>query len=277
MPPAALVAGSNEGRRRTSVTSLCEDLDHAGGRLGTVQRRRGGALDDLDPLDVRGVDGIQGAGDVVTAPAGVSRGRHVLVERVAANTDAVDVDERLVAHGDRDVATQADLRSTARHARTLHHRHACDPGLQERIYVRQGFDHVGDFDPGDRVADLPTTGGACGARDDDLVEAQRLDPHGEVLRHGAAGGHVDLDILRTESETLDSERVTPDRDVQDDKATSRGRDGPEAGVDQIDLRGPDARTRSPLRYGPSNRSGLLGRAGLSHEGERHRDDYGCSS
>src|SRR5690606_6609174 len=47
---------------RTRGAALRDDLDHAGRRLGAVERRSRGPLDDLDALDVIGVDVVQGAG-----------------------------------------------------------------------------------------------------------------------------------------------------------------------------------------------------------------------
>src|SRR5690606_10374408 len=116
--------------RRAGRALLGEDLDHAAGRLGAVQRRGGRTLDDLDALDVRGVDVVEWRGDL---PRGRVRGRGAAVD-----PHAVHVHDRLVALRDAVVAAQPDRAARARPARVLAHLDARGGGGQVVLRVSRG-------------------------------------------------------------------------------------------------------------------------------------------
>ncbi len=105
--------------RRTGDAALGEDLDHAAGGLGAVQRGRGRSFYDLDPVDVGGIEVVERAGRVAGAGEAVADVRGVLGIPLAADPDAVDVDQRLVAERHADVAAQPYLGSRARPAAAL--------------------------------------------------------------------------------------------------------------------------------------------------------------
>ena len=77
--------------RRSLRPRFCKNLNHTGGRLGPVQRRGRGALQDLDPLDRIGIDVVQPRRRAAAA-------RSDVVTEAAATVDAytVDVHDRLV-------------------------------------------------------------------------------------------------------------------------------------------------------------------------------------
>ena len=100
---AGLVARGHEQLAVGEVgASLGEDLDHPVGRVGAVERGRGGALDDLHPLDVLG-------GDVGEAEPG---------------DGAVDDDEGILIPGDAGRAAEPDGRRRARLTAGLDQPHA---------------------------------------------------------------------------------------------------------------------------------------------------------
>jgi hypothetical protein len=97
-----------------------DDHDAVGG-LGAVDRRRRAALQDLDPLDVFGVEVRDAVGRVVLIPrvaARLGRGDRVgaVRDRVIADHHPVDHEERVGARVDRGDASEVDLDAAARRA-----------------------------------------------------------------------------------------------------------------------------------------------------------------
>src|SRR5262249_51575853 len=108
-----LATGEVEGPAALSGRSrLCEYLNDAAGRFGSVQRRRRGALDDLDALDVVGLDVVDGE----CALPRVRRER----TGVAVDADAIDVHDRRVALRETVRAAQANRPPGARLAGVPH-------------------------------------------------------------------------------------------------------------------------------------------------------------
>src|SRR5690606_14263488 len=117
--------------RRADGATLRDDLDHAVRRLGPVERRGGRALDDLDALDVVGVDVVQTADIRAAALRGPA-------PRLAVHPDPVDVDDRLVPLRQTPDATDPDGRARADLPRPRHHHQPRDPLAEELVDVRRG-------------------------------------------------------------------------------------------------------------------------------------------
>ena len=192
---------------------LGEDLDHSGGGLGAVEGGGRGSLDDLDAVDVVGVDVVERAVGILGSV--LARGR------LALGTHPVDVDEGLVAERDAHVAAQADVRAGTGVPRAELDARAGDARLKQLADVVHRLGDFGEVDLLDRVADLATAGLARGPGDDDLVEVDdffvQLEVHAGRLVVG--DGH----LLRRAgvADQLDAKRVGACRDV-DDQVASRG-------------------------------------------------------
>ena len=161
--------------------ALGEDLDDAVGRVGTVERGRRGALDDLDPLDV------------FTGDVGQGRGTVARVEP-AANDDAVDDDERILPAADAGGAAQLDVRGRTRLTGGTGDPDAGHLALQ-RLQGR-GARHLLQLllvHLADREGQLLGGRGFRNAGHDQLVEAERVGIEREVLFLRA---QVDLDLPR---------------------------------------------------------------------------------
>ena len=95
-------------RRLSDRALLGDDLDHAVRRFGSVERRRGRTLHDLDALDVVGIEVV---------PARRRRGAEALVLHAGrlrvVDAYAVDVDERLIREREARDAANADRRAGA--------------------------------------------------------------------------------------------------------------------------------------------------------------------
>ena len=239
----------------TGLATLGKDLDHTGRRFGAVQRRRGGALDHLDAVDVRGIDVVERAVRGVVAVARVARGKGVLGEAVALDAHAVHVDERLVALGSRHVAAQADGRAAAHAAAVAGNREASRLALEQIVHAGWNFGERGDVDLRDRVAHLATARRAGRAGDDDLVEAERLalqrdrELRGLVVRDGHRAR------IALESDHAHLNGIRPGRNV-----------GEGEGADIVAL--PTARAELHLRVGDGGTS-ALGDDSAAEDAGRH--------
>ena len=97
---------------RPTRALLRDDLNHAVRGFGSIDRRGGRTLDDLDALDVIRADVVQTSGDrraLTAKPAGAPAGP--VLGRVV-DADAIDVDERTVL--ETDAAPPADLNRRTR-------------------------------------------------------------------------------------------------------------------------------------------------------------------
>src|SRR5690349_15985464 len=103
-------------RLLTALTLLRDDLNDAGRCVRTVKRRGGRPSDDLDRLDIVGVDEVQ-RGRALPGERTRARARGCeVVERVGIHPDAVDVDHGPV-RCEGAVAADHDVRRSAWSAR----------------------------------------------------------------------------------------------------------------------------------------------------------------
>src|SRR5690606_6814024 len=126
IPPLGALLHREVEARCSGRAPLRDDLDHPVRGLGAVQRGGRGALDDLDALDVVGIDVV---------PAGDGAGAECLADRAGrlrvVDADAVHVDERLVRKREASRAADADTAAAAKHTRSL------DDGDARRAAVQQ--------------------------------------------------------------------------------------------------------------------------------------------
>ena len=95
-------------RGRTLSALLREDLDHAARGFGAVECGSCRALDDLDPLDVTGVDLVEWTDRDVATPAAATVGRVRVRKRPAPDAHAVHVDHRVIVERRAVNATEPD-------------------------------------------------------------------------------------------------------------------------------------------------------------------------
>ena len=162
-----------------------EDLNHAGRRLSTVQRRGGGALQDLDPLDRLGVDVVDPRGIPAAAGADI-----VPPPAAAIHPHAVHVDDRFGRLREAGGAADADPRPLARQPAGGQNG---DAGLAGRELLgdvlNRGVDEVARVDRRDRVGHLASLGFGASAGHHDSVETDRRRGQLEVHDRDLAGRH----------------------------------------------------------------------------------------
>ncbi len=162
-----------------------EDLNHAGGRFGPVQRCRGGALQDLDALDGLGVDVVDPGR--IPATAGADK-----VPPAAATIDphSIHIDDRFGRLREAGGAADADARAFARQPARGQDR---DAGLARRELLGDvldgGVDEVARVDRRDGVGHLAALGFAAGAGHHHRVESDRRWGQLEVHDRNLAGHH----------------------------------------------------------------------------------------
>ena len=258
--------------RLTGVAGLGEDLDHARRRFGAVQGGGRGALDDLDALDVVGIDVVQRARDVIAAAEIRSRGGNVLRVPVAAKSHAIHIDERLIAHRDAHVAAESDHRARAGTRGAGHHRHAGRAPLKQLTYVLRRLRHLGHVDLGDRVAHFALARSTGCAGDDDGVELEDLLAQGEILGNGLAGDERERALDGTIAQHLGTNAVLPDRQIAEGVAAVVGRERAERRVDEPHLRSIDGLAVLTDHTPGNGGSGRLCADGgaADQEGRRHR-------
>ena len=257
--------GAPDGSRPGGAP-LGEDLDDARGGLRAVQRGGRGALDDLDALDVGRVDVVERAHGDVAAPSAPAIRRVRVRQRFAAHAHPVDVDERVAGETYTALAPQADDLRLADGAAPVDLQ-AGRLRLQEVGDQHRPVGNLGHVDLGDGVADLAPAGRAGRAGHDDLVQAERLFGHGEVLYHGFAGGDRDLRGHRPQTDALGANLVAARRHVKQHVASVLPGQGSDAAVGQEDLDLAEGRAGTLVRHLAGDASGLLGR-GREHRGEQ---------
>ena len=219
-----------------------EDLDDARRGLGAVQRARRGALDDLHVVDVGGANVVQRARLVVGAaePVRVVERRPVAAVPLAADTDAVDVDDRLVALGHAHGAAQPDLRALTRHTAGLHHAQARRTRLEQLIHVGRRILDLGKVDLRDAVADLAHARHPGRSGHDDRIELEharrelrvrggdRVGPHDQPQRPQLVADREDAEVVRAGGHVEQREpplRVGPRTEVRPDDRHLGARNG----------------------------------------------------
>src|SRR5204862_4611530 len=115
---------------------------------------------------------------------------------------AVDVDQRLIAHRDADVAAESNHRAAARAGRALRNGHARRATLEQLTDVALRLGELARIDLTDGVADFALTRGASRSGDNDFVECDHLLPEYEVLRDGSSRGDVHGILDRAMSDHL---------------------------------------------------------------------------
>ena len=155
---------------RADGTLLRDDLDHAGRSLRAVQRGGGGALDDLDALDLVGVDVTERA----RVTAGATGGR--AERRVVLHAHAVHVDEGLAAQRHRGHASDRDAGATTDLAVGTAEADTRRTGGHELLNARDRglLRHVRGGEALDGVTEGATLSLPDGTRDDDLLQLQGL-------------------------------------------------------------------------------------------------------
>ena len=194
--------------------ALREDLDHAGGGLGTVESRRRCALDHLHPIDVAGVDVREGAGLDLRGVERAASLRHVARIVVGGLAHPIHVDQRLIALTQRDVAAQANRRALPDRGPADVYGHARHARLQQRLNALRGLRHGGEVDLRDRVADLTPTRLTARPRHHDLLERERLLAQPKVHGRRPARGHVHGLRRGAVADALRPDIVRPGRDPQ---------------------------------------------------------------
>ena len=257
-PVAALADGQvDHGSAGRALAG--DDLDDAVGRLGPVQSRRGGALDDLDALDLFGVDVVQpgracaarGAGPVVGVdadPVDVDEGTRVRRSRAGSLGERPDP-------ADEDVAAGADVAASDLHADAGH------LAGQQLLEAGGGdlLDLGSDFERAHDVCNRPALLAPGRTGDDDLVEAEGFGREGEVLHHGLARGHGGLRAHGAHADALGAHLVDARRHVDEQVAPVLASEGAEPGTDEVDLHLAQRGARGRVGDLPGDVAGLLGR------------------
>ncbi len=222
-----------------------------------VDRGGGGILQDVDRLDLVGVDAGDG-GDILAAHAEL---RVVLLD----DRDAVDDVERLVAGVDRRWAAHAHGDAVAGVAGVLHHLNARRLTLERSIDACRGS--VRDLrcrDGRDRAADVLAARGAV-ADDDDLGQRASYGDEREVGRDGRTRADGHAYVAGREPDALRADRDGAGGDVADGVFAGVVRERSDLRADDGDLRaGHGASTRRRRvggQHGASDRSCLGLRVG----------------
>ena len=155
-------------------------MDDAVGCLRAIERRRGGALEHLDALDVVGIEIVEAvggrttreraAGDLVPDTLRVRPFR-----RARIDADAVDVHDWTLAQAEAGGPTNAEIARCPGAATDAHRAQTGDLRRQRLSDVGDGdlLLHLRHVDDAHRRADLPFLDGAASSGDHDLIELDR--------------------------------------------------------------------------------------------------------
>src|SRR5688572_5474229 len=169
--------------RGPRTTALGANHDDAVRRARSVDRGRGGVLQDVDRLDLVRADAGD-RGDVLATE------RH-LAEVLAQHGNAVDDPQRLIAGGDRRGATNAYGDTDTGIARVLDDLHARRLPLERRVNTGDdGILNLLASDRRDRAAQLTPNAGAVSGGDDLTQHARDRGEH-EVNVRRLVGAHRD--------------------------------------------------------------------------------------
>ena len=247
---------------RALLPALGEDLDDPVGRLGAVQRRRRGTLEDLDALDRGRVD--------VVDPARCRLRRTPATGAATVDTHAIKVDDGFVRLRKRRGSANADASAATGVPAAGEADDTCFAPLE---HVAEAGDRrilkVGDVHRGDRVAELLLLCGDARSRDHDLVKLDRGDREAEVNGRTLAGGDGHGLRSRPVTDQLGDDRVLPDRRVHEEVpagAVGQRTEGRALDVDLGRLQRPARR-----RVGDLSRdgAGLGGRRGCEGKAGQH--------
>ena len=163
--------------RLAGAAALRGDLDDAVRRRGAVQRDAGRSANDVDRLDVLGVDVVDARRRLAArGDVGAERVRRgdvdlIAIADVVVRPDAVDDQQRLVRQRQRVRATHADARPGAGRAIGLLHIESRSARVQHvREVARRRELTDGRRDRGNAAARLALTDLLTGGRDGHLIE-----------------------------------------------------------------------------------------------------------
>ena len=178
----ALVHGSGP-LRSACCSPLGEDLNHSARSLGPVERTGCGSLDDLDPVDVCGVDIEERRRGLIRLPWGVIG--------VPVDANPIHIEQGGVVPARGVVAPQADRRARSGLASVVkHHRPRRAPLQHIHHILDRGRLHRGAADLVDAGSDFPASGrtGRSGHHDPLEVDGPEAElefgGNGRVCRNG---------------------------------------------------------------------------------------------
>ena len=256
---------------------LGDDLDHAAGGFGPVERRRGRTLDDLEALDVLRVDGVQRARRLHRPVAGArDSGEGGL------DADTVHVDHRVEPRVQRARPTDPDLRSGPGFAAVLHEGQPRRTGRQQLRHVVDGghFRDLVRTDAGHRVPDGPLLRPARRPRHHQLFQVDGLLAQGEVGYRHLPRRYRHVHRLVPEADDLGLDRVGAYRHVQDQVLAAGVGQSAALGAQQADLGSGQRTLRRRVRDLAPDRPGGLGRQGhdTGHDkGQRRKQPHGSTT
>ena len=165
--------------RRPGFAALRDDLDDAVRCLRSIERRSGRTFDDLDALDVVGVEVVQSRDRAGAVAARWS---------VAVHPNAIDVNDRVGAERKARSAADENARAAARESARRRDDDARRARVEQLTDVAhgRGLHDVRDLHLRDGVADASLLGRAGGAGDDHRVQIDR-----ELLQRDANVGVAD--------------------------------------------------------------------------------------
>ena len=208
--PARALADAHGEARAAGAPLLRNDLNHAGRRLGAIQGRRGRPLDDLDALDVGGIDVVE-SGETGPDPAR----RYVVV-----HADAVDVEQWVPAELHAAPPPDQNPASAAGVPLTGADNHAGNAGVQEFAGGRDGcrLDERGGFDGPQGIPERPPAHASRCARHHDLVETDRRVRHRDSQVRRAA---LCLDQLGPDADSAHTQGERAGRHAGESEAACR--------------------------------------------------------
>ena len=196
--------------RGSRASLLGAILDHAVGRVGSVEHGGRRTLDDLDGRDVLRVDVVDARRRL--APREVVEAAGL---RGVVHPDPVQHDDRLVRERQAGGTADADARAAAGCAAALHHLHARDARIEEVGGVGRGrqLGDLGRIDRGHVVPQLALLLFLPRGRYDDHVERHRRGREREIERRRLPRGHRDRLRRRREPDESDLHLVRAGRHV----------------------------------------------------------------
>ena len=174
LPVQASAEAKRPLRRALGLAALRENLDHAVGRLRSVQRGSGGPLQYLDVVDVIGIDVRQPvfAGAAVEVAAGLVAEVRRPVGGAGVGADTIDVHHRSLVEGETGGAADAQILCAAYTAAHACGAQASDLTFENRAEIggRLQLGDLAGVHDADRRAELALRDRTAGAGRDDLVQ-----------------------------------------------------------------------------------------------------------
>ena len=231
---------------------LGSDLDHAVGRVRTVQRRRGRTLDHFHRLPVLRVEIVETRRRL---PA--RRAQSAVGVRDVVHAHAVHDDDRLIAEREAGRAPDPDAGPGPGGPAALHHLHARHAGVEEICGVRRqgGLRDGGRVDRPHVAAALALELFLSSGRYDDHIQRHGGRCEHEVGGRGLTSGHGDRARRGRVADQPDLDLVLARRHVREREATFAGGASLQAGADD-DHRGARHRLVRLVRHLPSDGAAL---------------------